>query len=460
MAANALTVAELDEEFAAKYRIRTVLGEGGMGVVVDAFDLQLERDVAIKLIRSELVQHDEMSSRFLAEARAAAKIRSEHVARVLDVGRLASGAPYIVMERLEGQDLAKFLAESGALPEDLAIEYLLQACEAIAEAHWHQIIHRDLKPENLFLSRGADGDFRIKVLDFGISKNVRTGAVRLTAPQAIVGSPIYMAPEQMNPSAEVDARADVYSLGAILFEMLCARPVFEGETLASVCHQVVSVAPPRVSELARGVSPQVADVIERCLSKTRGDRPNDVGELAATLAKYGTSAARRSAERIARIAKGGRFTTPLSMRDAVTDRPHARSEIQLTQATAQSAPPNKRRVVLGLGALSMVSGLTIAWVLNKPSWPQASEVTTEAEVSAPIDEPPPKENATTQAVVLQDLAPKTLATAARTEKPSTKKLNAREPRSTLNSPQRPSEAESSPRPANDSVGRDQFGGRN
>src|SRR5689334_23477229 len=202
-----------------KYRIERMLGVGGMGVVMAAHHLQLDERVAIKFLLPDGMNNEEAVARFDREARTAAKIKSEHVARVIDVGSLENGSRYIVMEYLEGADLASFLRSRRLLPVEEAVEFVLQACEALAEAHALGIIHRDLKPENLFLVRRADGLVSVKVLDFGISKiTALTGSGRevgITKTSTIMGSPLYMSPEQMTCAKDVDFRTDIWAMGAI-----------------------------------------------------------------------------------------------------------------------------------------------------------------------------------------------------------------------------------------------------
>ena len=224
---------------AGKYRVERVLGVGGMGVVVVAHHLQLDEKVALKFLLAEALGDSEAVIRFVREARAAVKIKSEHVARLIDVGQLENGSPYMVMEYLKGGDLAAWLQERGTMPLEQAVEFVLQACEAIAEAHALGIVHRDLKPANLFCIRRADSRLSIKVLDFGISKIVRkTGDlhpdVSMTRTNAVLGSPAYMSPEQMQASKHVDARTDIWSLGVILFELLSGRIPFEGEAVTEL----------------------------------------------------------------------------------------------------------------------------------------------------------------------------------------------------------------------------------
>lgn len=305
------------ELIASKYRVDRVLGEGGMGIVVAATHLDLDRQVAIKLIREELVEDDSIVERMMLEARSAAKIRSDHVGKVLDVGRLPTGAPYIVMEYLEGGDLCQVLEAHGPLPVVQAVDYLLQACEAVAEAHAANIVHRDLKPENLFVARRPDGSARIKVLDFGISKQLGDPSRRaLTNPATAVGSPHYMAPEQMQAS-EVDLRADIWALGAILYELVSNRRAFDGDTLPAVCAKVLSQQPDPVLDFAPHLPDQLAEVIERCLQKDPNQRFANIAELAASVAPFGSSFGGESNRRISALLGAGAKGASAGMEDTV-----------------------------------------------------------------------------------------------------------------------------------------------
>jgi serine/threonine-protein kinase len=290
----------LSSVIAGKYRVDRVLGKGGMGVVVAAQHIALDTRVAIKfLLDAEASQ--EAHERFAREARAAAKISNEHVARVLDVGELENGAPYMVMELLDGSDLSAVLTGQGPLPTDLAVDFVLQACEAIAEAHSLGIVHRDLKPSNLFCLRRPDGSPCIKVLDFGISKLVSgsgSGGVPMTATHALMGTPMYMSPEQMKSSRDVDGRTDIWALGVILFELLSGRVPFGGDTLPEVCLNVVSSPPPSLGELRRDVPAGLQVAVLRCLAKNRDERFSSVAELARALAPFAPPRAAISVERI------------------------------------------------------------------------------------------------------------------------------------------------------------------
>src|SRR4051812_9601830 len=200
----------LGDVVAEKYLIERVLGKGGMGVVYVAKHLQLGERVAIKFLQQKTLENEELVARFLREGRTAARLRSEHIARVRDVGTLPDGAPYLVMEYLDGRDFDAVLAEHGALDPQVAVKYVLQACEALAEAHSMGIIHRDLKPANLILIRKRDGSTAIKIIDFGISKlSASEGEPGMTQAAVMMGSPLYMAPEQMASARDADARSDV-----------------------------------------------------------------------------------------------------------------------------------------------------------------------------------------------------------------------------------------------------------
>jgi hypothetical protein len=284
------------EILADKYRVEEVLGAGGMGVVVAATHLQLHVRVAIKLLRPDVVADQASGAateRLLREARATAQIASDHVARIIDVGTLATGAPYIVMEHLAGTDLAKLLRTDGRPPVSDVVTYVLEACEAVHQAHALGIIHRDLKPSNLFLARGADGRRRIKVLDFGLSKIAggswaQSFTPRLTASHAVLGSPLYMSPEQLETGEiEVDARTDVWALGAILYELVVGRPPFEAKTFPQLCTLVLHGRPRSLDDVRPAVPAALAAVIGRCLEKAPSKRYATVRELAVALAKLG-----------------------------------------------------------------------------------------------------------------------------------------------------------------------------
>jgi eukaryotic-like serine/threonine-protein kinase len=272
---------------AEKYRVERVLGQGGMGVVVLAEHIELRERVAIKFLLDEDTDSPELAERFMREARAAVRIKSEHVVRVIDVSRLPSGSPYMVMEYLEGEDLAQRLLSGPVAIED-AVDYVIQCCEAMQVAHRSGIVHRDLKPANLFLTQRPDGSPLIKVLDFGISKVKSTDAAQLslTHTQAMMGSPLYMSPEQMRSSKDVSASADIWSLGVILHELIAGDVPFIAATFPEVLVQVMSAEPPRLRTLRADVPEGLEAVVLRCLQKDPGDRFASVAGLGVALSPY------------------------------------------------------------------------------------------------------------------------------------------------------------------------------
>ncbi len=298
---------------AGKYRIEHVLGEGGMGVVVAATNEALRQRVAIKLLRSGALANAKALGRFEREARAAASLRSNHVARVLDVGKLEDGRPYMVMEYLEGQDLGDVIDRVGDMPVHEAVDYVLQACEAIAEAHAAGIIHRDLKPKNLFLSRTVDGRPLVKVLDFGISKMEDAAEdMSLTRTTEIIGSPSYMSPEQLRASKGVDVRTDIWALGVILFELLTKKLPFQALTVTELVAVVLTEPVPDLSVDRPDVPQALTDAIHRCLAKKREDRFASVADLVRTIAPFGSpDDGDTTVDRVARVAAGsGRSLSP------------------------------------------------------------------------------------------------------------------------------------------------------
>lgn len=271
---------KIGDVIADKYVVEEVIGAGGVGVVVAARHQGLDERVAIKFLQRAAAETRENVARFDLEARALARVKSEHVARVMDVGRLATGESFMVMELLEGEDLAKVIAR-GPVPVADAVDHVVQACEAVAAAHDVAIVHRDLKPANLFVTRGREGRTTIKVLDFGISK-LEGGPPELALTQTgvVLGTPLYMAPEQLRGLKDLDGRCDQYALACILYELVEGVGPHEGDTYAELAASKLKSAPRRFS--ARVPPPFVAAVM-RALSTSPKDRFPDLASFAAAL---------------------------------------------------------------------------------------------------------------------------------------------------------------------------------
>ncbi|WP_437489652.1 protein kinase [Sorangium sp. So ce1014] len=291
-----------------KYRVERVLGRGGMGLVVSAHHISLRHRVALKFLLPEGHTTPGAIERFLREAQAAAAIASEHIARVIDVGQTDEELPYFVMEYLNGIDLEALVETRGPLPVELAVSYVIEACEALAEAHTLGIVHRDLKPGNLFLASRADGSSLIKVLDFGISKaseaSVLGSNAKLTTSSVVLGSPRYMSPEHIRNTRTVDARSDIWALGMTLYQLLTGRLPFENEAISALFVSIVTdpPVPPRVHRPEIPV--ELEFILLMCLEKNPARRPQTVAELVSLLEPLGSEPARLTAARILRRAMG------------------------------------------------------------------------------------------------------------------------------------------------------------
>jgi len=249
-----------------KYRIERQLGSGGMGIVLEATHLQLNQPVALKFLVDSGLEQNIATERFLREARATFRLRSEHTVRVMDVGTLPTGEPFMVMEKLEGKDFKQLLAERGPLPVAEASLYMMQVCNALAEAHALGIVHRDLKARNLYVVRRVDGTPCVKVLDFGISKMKQDqDAAPLTVPDMGMGSPRYMAPEQWTNASAVDARADIYAAGAVFYELLTGQYPLAGLQLAEVIKRIRAGAVPSPKEIRPDLPDGICRVVMRAL---------------------------------------------------------------------------------------------------------------------------------------------------------------------------------------------------
>ena len=369
---------------AGKYLVESVLGSGGMAFVLSARHIELDEQFALKFLSRELVSDPVVVERFMREARAACRIRSEHVARAYDVGT-HDGAPFMVMEHLRGRDLSAAL-EAGPLAVHDAVEYTLQACEALAAAHAIGVIHRDIKPENLFLVAGRQRGTRcVKLLDFGISKVALTGAAeatRLTGYLSI-GTPSYMSPEQIRSSASADAQSDVWSLGVVLYELLTGTPPFAGETVTEVCAAVLEDAPCLVDVLRPEVPRELADVVARAMEKDRTRRYASMAELASALAAFASPHAQAEVERWSLTpvvrAVGNELLPPPSAPIAFALAPRPTSE-------GSSLPPSardvQRRAERSHGVLAFFGAVVMMAVVGGGAWYASDGVATGSPVRA------------------------------------------------------------------------------
>jgi serine/threonine-protein kinase len=344
-----------------------------MGVVVAATHVHLDQRVALKFVQPAVSSNPHATERFLREARAAVRLKSQHVARVLDVGTLDNGTPYIVMEFLEGSDHGRVLANRGSLPVESAVDYVLQACEAVAEAHSLGIVHRDLKPQNLFLTQHIGGAPMIKVLDFGISKlTVPLGSSRssrhaLTQTASVMGSPLYMAPEQMRSSRTADPRADIWALGVVLYELLTGGVPFDADSMPELCLKVVEETARPIEELRPDVPPALRAVIARCLEKDPARRFSDAAALATALEPFANAASRPAADRARRVAVGGpnalEHSDGLGSASGLTTPPPDRRATAAAWGESVAPPPPSRRVLgavlASLGILAMLAVLVL-----------------------------------------------------------------------------------------------------
>jgi len=289
---QALAIPTVGDLVNGKYRVDGTAGTGGMGVVLIATHVELGHRVAIKVLARDEGTNDTAIERFLREGKAAASLRSDHVVRIYDVGRLESGVPFMVMELLIGEDLGSYVSTHGPVEPAQAVDWILQACNAIAEAHAAGIIHRDLKPANLFLTQRSDGSDCVKVLDFGISKRLTSPdtdpyQASLTATRQVVGSPAYMSPEQVRNSRDVDHRVDIWALGMTLYEFLSGRPAFFADTFPAVCAAIAADAPAPLREVVADIPQGLEQIVLQCLEKDPAKRFTSVGDLAAALVPYG-----------------------------------------------------------------------------------------------------------------------------------------------------------------------------
>jgi serine/threonine-protein kinase len=432
---------------ADKYVVDVVLAKGGMGVVVSATHLHLQQRVAIKFLTSDVAGNT--LPRFLQEARAASRIQSDHVVRVLDFGTMPDGVPYMVMEYLQGRDLEDVLDTEGPRPVSEAVDYVLQAAEAVAEAHAAGLVHRDLKPANLFREQRKGGAF-IKVLDFGISKDIALQEQpSLTSTGQSIGSPFYMSPEQVRDAKRVDHRTDIWALGVILYQLLTGQLPFAGETIGGVFAAIVSdpFVPLRelTAKLGREVPEPLEAAVHRCLARDVSKRFQTVGALARALAPF-APAARNSVDRIAHVEESGHSHV---FGNSPTDPPPAqavskKSETMAAFGQTGSSRGRSRLALLGVGG-ALVVGVAMGAVIVGA---RAGGGSTAASASSPS--PSPTSTVTAAAATATDVAAPSIAvpppTVAATLAPETTPPPVTAPSTSKTPGAAPSRHASGPRP--------------
>jgi serine/threonine protein kinase len=352
MTASALVGTVLD----GKFQIEKALSSGATGDVYEALHLGLGSPVAVKVLRPGIPETaDIRRRRFMREARVAAQIQSDHVVRVFDIVAPEEGPTYIVMELLQGETLAERLRRVGHVSVSEAIDYVMQAAKPLGTMHEAGIVHRDVKPSNLFLTRDADGKERIKLLDFGVAAFQQPLARRgseLTFTEAVIGTPRYMAPEQVRSAKQVDARADVWALGVTLYELLAGSPPFDGKTVLAVLNQIEVQEPPSLAARRPDVSPELAALVHRCLAKDPEKRPASGRALATLLAPLAAAGAQKMA---GASSQGDPERPPMNSGDVEL----LRSLLAGTTATPVETTAPRRKVV----AIAALVGVIAAFLL-------------------------------------------------------------------------------------------------
>ena len=411
---------------AGKYRIDGLLGRGGMGVVALGRQLELDRAVAIKFLRAPLSSDARPLERFTREARIIARMRSEHVVRVFDVGR-ERGVPFIVMERLHGHDLSKEI-DRGPVAVERAVEFVLHACEGLGEAHSLGIVHRDVKPSNLFVAQGLGGRESLKVLDFGVSKwllPVDTEAPWISTGDAAIGTPAFASPEQLTRPETIDARTDVWALGVVLFQALSGTLPFHADTIPALYTAIIA-GDPAPFPASPEVPAALVEVIVRCLRRDPAERYASMLELARALVPFAPARAHGIVDSLATLAAHPTVITPSEEAEPVAS--SLSTTLEFSHATARSDEPGaragspKRRGLVGaLVALAAIGA--VATVVEWPSPADRGEEQTPSITAA--DATPEQPPALTQAIappasatLLEPLPPVSVASPPASAAPS------------------------------------------
>jgi eukaryotic-like serine/threonine-protein kinase len=373
-----MTAGSLVGRTVGNYEVRAKIGEGGMGVVYLAEHPRITKKVAVKVLNASLQgDHDDHLRRFLNEARAASEIRSDHVIDIFDFGELPEGAPYLVMEWLEGEPLSNLIRTSGPVPVERALHILRGITRALAAAHQRGVVHRDLKPDNVFLvERNGDRDF-VKVLDFGIAQLADTGEnTRRTATGTLIGTPAYMSPEQCRGLRSVDHRSDIYSLGVIAYELTTGKLPFTAEGLGNLLLAHLFQTPPAPAELNPAVPADVSAAIMKALAKEQDQRFASATELLATLERGGKTVPPTEALPLPPAA-AYRPTEVLG----TSPRPQANTTLSRASTdlpAVSAAPPAtagsdlRARLLIPIGAVAVLAVSALVWYLRASSTPVAT----------------------------------------------------------------------------------------
>lgn len=369
-----------------KYVVEGKLSAGGMGVILKARHPALEQSVALKILQVDVAPTPTAIERFAREARAAAKIRGEHVVHIYDVGTLDNGTPFIVMELLEGSDLGTVLTARGQLEVAEVADYVVQTCQALAQAHKLGIVHRDLKPQNVFITLRPDGTPLVKLLDFGISKLPTSDGADLTTTQAMLGTPSYMSPEQLLSAKDVDGRSDIWSLGVLMYRMLAGSPPFHADSMPELCARILATPASPLATKRANLPEEIQRIVHACLEVRAEDRFQTVAELAGALAPFGPGRCMDTLQQIVAIGAGVMSMRPPSSPTLPSPSspalPPPMNSLDTTLGIVTSSPRSTRSragfavaVVVSGTAIVVASFVVPGWRASQPPAAGASAAT-------------------------------------------------------------------------------------
>jgi serine/threonine protein kinase len=379
-------------ETVGNFRVIRKLGQGGMGEVLLAEHKDIQTKVAIKMLLPHISADKQHVQRFFNEAVAVSKIKHAGITKIFDVGYLANGTAYLVMELLEGESLAHRIARTGRLPADQVADIVRQIASVLEATHREGVIHRDLKPDNVFLvpDHELSSGERVKVLDFGIAKLGTTG---MTQNNSAMGTPAYMSPEQWRNATKVDGRADLYSLGCLAFESVCGRPPFVSESMGELCTMHLNDMPPTVRSIAPDVPPSFEALVMRLLAKTPDERGN-VRETKLAFTQLAADYRGVSAETMMPSGTGSHvpIVTP-SYTPPITAEPKPTTLGSSAMQLQREPPPVRRsKTPFVIGACVLVAGgITVAVIASQRGHEtkvQQAAVTSDAPAVVPAPPPP------------------------------------------------------------------------